>query len=283
MIYQFISIIIVGIFLTVYFFPKNSFIENVDVSGVKIDLSRILRGGIGYGGAGSKLLAQGMETIGSSDLVTNLPFCIEGVIYSNYKNVVLVDTNNYEVKEKGLEALRQEVRRRRNISLPINLNGHTSLLHIAFENAFLRVNFFDSLELTQCQYKERYDSISGFVKDFLHVEFSSYRVYHLLDQGDPETSNGCGYFSLYTALLLKDASVEELVEKYKAKGTYLFFDKDDVRIRAEMVVRTVLFTHIHKEDLDEPWSFSFEKSIAHMVDLIPLAHTIEQLRNRTLN
>lgn len=49
----------------------------VDLSHVSVDLSDIFRGGIGYGGGASRLMAQMMKDIGQEEEVYSLPYCLE--------------------------------------------------------------------------------------------------------------------------------------------------------------------------------------------------------------
>ncbi|PJD93052.1 MAG: hypothetical protein CK425_13110 [Parachlamydia sp.] len=62
-------------------------------------------------------------------------------------------------------------------------------------------------------------------------------VLHLLDQGGEESA-GCGYYALYTVLLLKDHV--DLRNLTSFNDAPMFDETHDKKIRAELVIRTLL-------------------------------------------
>ncbi len=194
------------------------------------------------------MLANGMIAIGSSDLIHNLPFCVEYITYRMaYLPVppVIVSRKDELVSPDYVVSIIDEIIKRschsnlsHTFNIPIEYNNHTLLATIRIsKDKQYELFFFDSIYQTNEKHAERYDPLQHFLSEcFMFKLTDPYKVFHVLDQGDQ--SNGCGYYSLYTAKLLKDSSIEDLVNRSYEKPIYNEYD--DIRIRAELVVRTML-------------------------------------------
>lgn len=233
-------------------FPESSIFtlntgKTVDVSGIEINLSRIFLGGIGYGGGTSKVIAQAMQAIGHGENVCNLPYIIEGVIYNDYNKIQMISPENEVVSTSDVMEIIQDVAARgfTHINMPIDLNGHASLVSILFsQKGTATLRFYDSLSPSIMSYNKRYHNnreLIEFVAKLLPhnvcLESEKVEVLHLLDQGGEESS-GCAYYSLYTALLLKDNA--DLRNLTSFNDSPLFNESHDKKIRAELVIRTLL-------------------------------------------
>ena len=243
-----------------YSFPKNSIISNQDVSGLRIDVQEMFRGGIGWGASASKLLAHGMESIGSSKSSFSLPYSLEGLDSSygfgvdqlTYK---FINSSDQEVfTEKVKKFIQERVFEGVScFSLPLNFNGHASLLHVVISEGEepAKLYYFDSSsEDEENEYQERYDSITIAIKSIFSQPIDGYGVHHILDQGGPYSKGG-GYYTLKTATLLTEKTVVELLNEFKSKGTYLYTQEDDVRIRCECAVQAILHFGHQSVDLEK--------------------------------
>lgn len=273
----------------IYTFPENSIFNNQNVSGLTIDSREMFRGGIGYGANASKLLAHGMESMGSGESSFSLPYSLEahdsnygfGIDQLKYQlinskdQVIPIETVQGFIQEKVLEGVKC-------FSLPLDFNGHASLAHVVFneEGNSAKLYYFDSLsEYEGNQYQKRYNSITEAIKSIFTQEIDGYEVHHILDQGDV-TSSGCGYYTLKTASLLKEKPVRELLQEYESKGAYLYTKEDDVRIRCECAVQAVLYRRPDAAELSK-FQFTQEfKTVFHRIGYGQMKKCIEFLKER---
>lgn len=233
-------------------FPENSILtlntgKTIDISGIEIDLSKIFIGGIGYGSGASKLSAQAMGAIGHGEGVYNLPYCIEGVIRNDFIEVNTISAQDRVIPASSIREIIREALEKgfTHINLPMGLNEHASLASLVISNeGSATLRFYDSLSPSIMPYRERYhdnkaliEFISTLLPDTVCFERENISVFHLLDQGGEESA-GCGYYALYTALLLKDhADLRNLTSFNDAP---MFDETHDKKIRAELVIRTLL-------------------------------------------
>ena len=167
-------------------------------------------------------MSHGMETIGNNARVYNLPFCIEGLNYKglNYKHVVyeIVSSENLLAPEERIKnIIKQGIREGyTDINVAKDYSGHASLAHMSIDKRNNKFNlmFFDSYFWSDEQIKTRYDDIKQIIEKILPIPMKNYRVYHLLHQGGIR-SKGCGYYTVYTALLLKNKTAEKLINQFK--------------------------------------------------------------------
>lgn len=233
-------------------FPENSILtlntgKTVDISGIEIDLSLIFIGGIGYGSGASKLSAQAMAAIGHGEGVYNLPYCLEGIIHHDFIEIQMISAKDQVIPASNIREIIHEALEKgfTHINLPIDLNGHASLASIVLSNeGSATLRFYDSLSPSIMSYRERYhdnkeliEFISTLLPSTVCFERENISVLHLLDQGGEESA-GCGYYALYTALLLKDHA--DLRNLTSFNDSPLLDETHDKKIRAELVVRTLL-------------------------------------------
>lgn len=224
-------------------FPEGSTIvlksgKSVDVSGIRFHLANIFEGGIGYGGGGGKLLARTMDAIGHNGTVYNLPVCIENIDGFEVISTLALAIPLVQVKEIIDKALTTGYTC---LNIVLNIDNHTSLASVSINKETAIITFYDSLSSDHILYASRYnDKLHSFIQSLLpNKTYSPSTVVHILDQGG-RRSCGCGYYALYTALLLtKDESMQLFTFD---RNIILFNEKDDIMIRADLVVRTLL-TH----------------------------------------
>jgi len=232
-------------------FPKDTILtlekgNTVDISGIGIDLSRIFRGGIGYGGGSAKLMARAMRTIGHGNGVYNLSSTIEGTIREDFKKITMISTEDKVISASHVrDVISKAVEEGfTHINLPIDLNGHASLVTVVISSDGATLRFYDSLSPSIMSYSERYHentTLIEFIKTLLpttlNLKKEEAEIFHLLDQGGKESA-GCGYYTLYTALLLKDN--DDLKNLTSFNNSPLLDQTHDKSIRAELVIRTLL-------------------------------------------
>ncbi len=232
-------------------FPEGSTIttyspgQTINLSGISVDLHHI-NGGIGYGGSASKLMADAMDALGHGETVYNLPFCIEGLIIPfEYTGIKMISSEDLEVKDSTVKDIIEETIRDgfTHINIPIKLNGHASLATLIISDKSASLRFYDSMSPDKISYDKRYGTIliefiSSHLPEFIKLN-ESHEVLHILDQGGAESA-GCGYYTVYTALLLKDDAYMRNLDSKSFNGCLLFDQSFDNRIRAELVVRTML-------------------------------------------
>lgn len=221
--------------------------KTVDISGIEIDLFQIFKGGIGYGSGASKLSAQAMQAIGHGESVYNLPYCLEGVIRKDFIKIQMISAKDQVIPASSIREIIHEALEKglTHINLPIDLNGHASLAAIVLSNeGSASLRFYDSLSPSIMSYRERYhdnkaliEFISTLLPSTVCFEKENISVLHLLDQGGEESA-GCGYYALYTALLLKDHV--DLRNLTSFNDAPMFDETHDKKIRAELVIRTLL-------------------------------------------
>lgn len=219
--------------------------KTVDVSNIEINLPQIFCGGIGYGGVASKLMTRAMQAIGHGNGVYNLPNSIEGAIYSDYNQIQMISTENKVIPTSPVtEVISKAIEEGfTHINLPLDLNGHASLVTFVISSEGVSLRFYDSLSPNIMSYSKRYyentvliEFLESFLPETLCLKKGEIEVLHLLDQGG-EASSGCGYYTLYTALLLKD---NPDFKNYSSNDSLQLDETHDNRIRAELVVRTLL-------------------------------------------
>jgi hypothetical protein len=265
-------------------FPEKSVIllntrNTVDISNIDINLSGIFIGGIGYGGGASKLLARTMKIIGDGEgVVCNLPFCMEGYEPIHYSKIELISTENRVVSASAvIDIIKNKATDGfTHFNIPINLNGHASLASIIIFDDTAILRFYDSLAPEEKSYDARYNTLLiDFIKQLLPSSMNLMdekpEVLHLLDQGDPD-STGCGYYALYTALLLKENEYLRNLTSYH--GAPLFNPTDDKKIRAELIVRSLVDCGLDNVDtrscslLTQSRDYLFNRIGIHVRELI---------------
>lgn len=225
----------------------------VDLSHVSVDLSGIFIGGIGYGGGASRLMAQMMKDIGHEKEVYNLPYCIEAhsspeeraftvEIITHEDKVIEPHTIPSTIKENLANGFNY-------FNIPIALDGHASLASIYFQNGTAYIRFYDSLSNEDISYLDRYNQkfiqvIKTLIPSFIDTQHP-HEVLHLLDQGGKDSS-GCGYYTLHTAILLKERREIRNLSSY-ADAPLMDQSYDEV-IRADLVVRSLLNRDLNQID-----------------------------------
>lgn len=271
-------------------FPEDSRItlrkgQIVDISQIEIDLSDIFIGGINYGGGGGKLMGGAMEAVGSCHPVCNLPVMYDGVIYPDFRAMEMVSKEDKVISPDVVSSMIATYLQEgyTHFNIPIALNNHASLLSIIVLEDKATFRFYDSLSPEVISYEERYcpallEYLTSLLPPGIKAEFKGKPdVLHLFDQGDA-TSKGCGYYSVYTAALLKEHP--ELRDLISFEETPLLTQSHDKGIRAELAVRTLLEFGLEKVDL------SFQAMISQKRDGIfsriqnVLPSLIDQLKPR---
>lgn len=228
-------------------FPEHSTITMnpqrwIDVSGIEFNLGEIFRGGIGWGAQPGQLMAKAMESFGHRGSVYNLPLCMEGYVGIAFECFDVVSAQGDSVEpDKVRDSIEEAIGCKFTmINMPISFNGHASLLSIDVSEDPPVLIFYDSLSENHISYEQRYDSkLTDFINSFLPTSMQTRRVkfLHLLDQGDAQ-STGCGYYALYTALILSlNKDIQSLV---KPSCSLILDEMDDKKIRADLVVRTLI-------------------------------------------
>lgn len=228
--------------------------KSIDVSGVDVCLSGIFKGGIGYGASAAKLMAQTMKEIGGRGGVYNLPLSIQGAldVPEEYCKLAMISVQNLEVPESKVRELIADAIEKgaSHINIPIDLDGHASLVSLVISEDKASLRFYDSLSSKIMPYEKRYSErlcayIGSLVPNSIHLIAEKPQVLHLLDQGN-EVSTGCGYYTLYTALLLKEE--ETIRNRSSFEGEPLLSEADDKKIRADLIVRTLLEHGVNNVD-----------------------------------
>lgn len=271
-------------------FPEDSRItlrkgQVVDISQIEIDLSNIFIGGINYGGGGGKLMAGAMEAIGSCYPVCNLPVMYDGVIYSDFRAMEMVSKEDRVISPDVVSTMITTYLGQgyTHFNIPITLNNHASLLSIIVLEGKATFRFYDSLSPEVISYEERYcpallEYLTSLLPPGIQAEFKGKPdVLHLFDQGNA-TSTGCGYYSVYTAALLKE--YPELRDLTSFDESPLMTQAHDKGIRAELAVRTLLEFGLEKVDLSFTAMISQKRDgiFSRIQDQLP--SLIEQLKPR---
>jgi len=231
-----------------YKFSPNTLIklnktnEVIDISDITVNLKDISVGGIGRGADASTLLAHSMRMLGNELNVCNMPFAVEASVDGSWDKKSIVSDQGIDV-DAGLlrKALEEGINQGfKYINIPIDMNGHASLATFVILDDKIEVRFYDSFGDLNNFYEKRYaGSLFNFIASLLpeHVQKpTDYTVLHLLYQGD-ENSTGCGYYTIYTAMLLRD---DEDFRRQEATGVIWFDQHHDSRIRALLAVATML-------------------------------------------
>lgn len=243
-------------------FPENSWIyfsqdRSLDVSGLALDLRHILIGGLGYGADASLLLAQGMKAVGSTGDIYNAPFCVyRRKLSTNDGYILLNDRVDRAEEVANIGGFNRTIT---TINLPLDIDGHASLASIKLENSIvIAIMFYDSLahdgETYKNFYAERYEEnlIRALMKFVANDEapVPPHSVVHALYQGSDE-SNGCGYYTIFTAMLLK-RNPELHLEENKP----LYGKEHDHLIRASVALVSFM-----NDDISQSKSLVFDERI----------------------
>lgn len=225
----------------------------VDLSHISVDLSDIFIGGIGYGGGASRLMAQMMRDIGHAEEVYNLAYCIEA-FSSQGENAFTSEIITHEDKVVDSHIISLIIKENlakgfKYFNIPISLDGHASLTSIYFQNETAYIRFYDSLSNEDISYRDRYNQnfiqfIKTLVPSFIDIQHP-HEVLHLLDQGGKDSS-GCGYYTLHTAILLKERREIRNLSSYA--DAPLMDQSYDELIRADLVVRSLLNRDLNQID-----------------------------------
>jgi hypothetical protein len=227
--------------------------QKVDISNIEIDLVAIIQASVNIRGGGApKITARAMEAFGHGNGVFNLPYCIVAYLglkkfqkelktFATDHSLVDPSTIRDQIQENISEGFTH-------FNLPMSLDGHTSLICFVITDNCAVLRFYDSLPDEIIHYSDRYtDELFDFLQPFLPLFLDFVReetqVLHLLCQGDSH-STGCGYYTLYTALVLK----EDKAFRNLTKGEPLYTEADDPKIRAELAVLTLLDHGIERVD-----------------------------------
>ncbi|MCE5315886.1 MAG: hypothetical protein LLG04_00805 [Parachlamydia sp.] len=230
-----------------YEFPSHYTItlannQTVDLSGVKVPLSNIFRGGINWGGGSCKMMAQAMQAFGNPPRVFNLPLCICAALNPNFSIIELYSTEETVEPLKNVRNLLSDKIQEgvTHFYIPVDMNNHASLVALIVSGNTAAFRFYDSYKHQNLD--SRYfnntiflDFLKSLVPSSLTID-ERWVVLHPLDQGG-ENSHGCGYYTVYTALLLTQS------EELRNRPTFdapLYDETHDLRIRAELVVRTLI-------------------------------------------
>lgn len=231
-----------------YTFPVGSFIQMnqgqwVDISGIVVNATDIFRGGINYGGGAPKYLARGMESIGHQFPFYNFPYCLKAMIREGYTTVLKVYDRNWNDVE--LQSIKSEIQKGidegfSRFNLVLDHSGHASLASITISEGSAAICFYDSLAPSDNNYKEHYcelliNYIESFLPDNIALDKEKTSFMHIMNQGGKH-SVGCGYYAIYTALVLtKNCNILPI-----ESGNVLFNEDDDLKIRADLILRTML-------------------------------------------
>lgn len=234
-----------------FVFPAQSVLSysddrSIDVSGLSLDISNMLKGGIGYGANATILLARGMEAIGSNDRVTNAPYCL----HRRLSNELSAPYKLYDINSNLVDSISIDVSKTDALNIALDIDGHASLASLRFHNGQIeKILFYDSLAPAIINYEARYNE--QLLETLLNcVNLNHYliseipmTVIHALDQGDKH-SHGCGYYSLFTAMLLKNGP-DWIQDQYKS--SYLYDQTKDHYIRASLAVITFMHEGIWRK------------------------------------
>lgn len=251
-------------------FPENSWIyysqdRSFNLSGLKLDISKMLRGGIAYGANGTTLLASGMRSIGSNNHVYNAPFCL-------YRRNTFSIKDDYQLWSDNIDDLKpadnigEFEKSIRFLNIPLDIDGHASLASIEFkEGIATNIIFFDSLKDQDINYSKRYNEelIKAIMKFTSNNSASllSHRVMHALYQGG-EKSNGCGYYALFTAMLIKHNS--DLINE---PNLPLYGEDNDHLIRASVALVSFMHGDIWKSKNCQFDHTKAKTKVHHMLEI----------------
>ena len=225
-----------------------------DLSNIEINLKEILAKGINYGGGGPKIAARAMDAIGNGNGVMNIPYCIDGFQCSTYCGFSCVSQEDKNVDKSNItEMINQGIEEGFTyFNIPLHMNEHAVLATIVLNSGSLlaRLKFYDSLSPEVHKYDEYYsheiiEYFFSLIPTNFQAEKQNIKFIHMLSQGDG-TSNGCGYYSLYAALLLKEDIGLKAVDHFEEP---LLTQEDDKSIRAELAIRTLLHYGPEKVDI----------------------------------
>lgn len=243
---------------------------NYDVSNIEVDLSQILRGGIGRGASSPQLLANGMRMIGHVNGIFNLPYCIEK---RNSTFAIMTHGNQY----CGIDEVKNALNSIDHFHVPLDIDGHASLASVVIKEGKAKIQFFDSLSWQEMDYSARYsEDLIRFIHSLLPVGvqvLDRCEVVHFSDQGGPETT-GCGYYALYTALLLTERKdLKEFADHS------ILVPADDAKIRAELAVRTLLWYGVEKaeKEIDRLRYFGDMPHVFHKLEASALDKLIQSI------
>lgn len=251
-------------------FPENSWIyysddRSFNVSGLKLDISKMLRGGIAYGANGTTLLASGMRSIGSNNHVYNTPFCV-------YRRNTFFIKGDYQLWNDNIDDLKPVAnigkfeKSIRFLNIPLDIDGHDSLASIEFkEGIATNIIFFDSLKNEDINYRDRYnEELIKAIMKFTSNDSASllpHRVVHALYQGR-EKSNGCGYYALFTAMLVKQNY--DLINEHSLP---IYNEENDHMIRASIALVSFMHGDIWKSKNYKFDDTKAKTKVHHMLEI----------------
>lgn len=257
-----------------YTFENGTVVEygdgkSLDISGISVNLTSEMMciGGIGCMASAAQLMARGMQALGNKNSVYSLPFSVDSLEKKRFRSIDAIST---EDRVAEISTVRNEIKLAidqgfTRFNIPITHNSHASLASFIIKNGSeAELFFYDSLRDDLIDYKERYsDNLCKYVKSLLPESVKtpkSHQVLHLLDQGN-EDSTGCGYYTVYTGLLLRDSKDF----RNDVFGEKIWFDAShDARIRSLLAVITMLEYGVEKVDVD--WRVLLSNSAKHIFE-----------------
>lgn len=272
--------------LSNYRFPENFSLkvnEQVyDLSNIEIDLSEIQKGGIGRCCIASQVMANGMHAIGHGNGVYNLPFCIEkkydgGFIFISPENKICKNEDIKNIIESAI------VNGFSYINIALDIDGHASLVSLKLNEQEAILKFYDSLSPKEFEYADRYtneliSSVQSLLPKAVQLK-PGHETLHLLYQGGVQ-STGCGYYTIYTAALLKDG---EDLKKLTVDSPPIFTPADDPKIRAELALRTLLSYGIEnaKKEINQLRTFGKIEHVFQKLGADPLNSLINSIYKKS--
>jgi hypothetical protein len=171
-------------------------------------------------------------------------------------------------------------------NIPVDINSHASLAQIVCRYGLCQLRFFDSCLDEENFYEHRYsDQLKVYIKNAFSGILSEFNdascnVIHILDQGG-KGSKGCGYYATFTSLLLtfnKDLRHKEFDST--TQEPYLHTAEDEDAIRAEMIVRSILYSGPLNIS-DNEIRHGFSKS-EHLYCMLGYGSNLREIRNQLI-
>ncbi|MCE3231772.1 MAG: hypothetical protein K0R98_29 [Rickettsiaceae bacterium] len=230
------------------YYSRNGEIRELDISNLDIPKYKASLH------PSERKLATTMLSIGNSNETCSLPFCIE---VSRDGGTSKITNEQGQYHEGGIKnSIAESIDNYTYFNIPVCYRGHASLANMKFDKEAhtVAVQFFDSLNPQDMDYKERYDGILPILKDLVVPDgykfineplkqshdkihnYDEYKVLNLLHQGGGSSAS-CQYYSIYTAMLLRDYGSDELIKA--SEKEYLFKPSDEQLIKQQLMAVTM--------------------------------------------
>ena len=271
-----------------YIAEKEAGVGTLDLSGLIVVLGDSRFRGIGNGGEVPRYMGRLMLAHDFHREIVNLPFTVGNSSNPN-EQFSFFSIDGLEADPSQMRAYIETAWAERKplfFNIPLDIDSHASLAQIVCRDGLSQLRFFDSLLDEDNFYENRYceklkmyikNAFSGILPAFHDAPLS---VIHLLDQGG-KGSNGCGYYSTFTSLLLtlnKDLRHKEF--ESANQEPYLYTAEDEDAIRAEMVVRSILY-HGPLNISDDEIFYGFSKD-EHIYCKLGYGANLRDIRNQLI-